>query len=389
MSEQWVYQLREQFPVASKTVFLDIAYENCGALFAQDAVSRFFHDWSDVSPQVIKAGGEGKGNILNIVADTRNLLANLLGGVDARLICYTKNTNEGINAILQGFSFTPGDNVVTNDQEHSSVIMPCLNLAEKGVTCKVAIADNGIVTPEMLMEQTDSQTRFVVVSHVQSRSGYKIDLPKLAELCHQKGIYLIVDAIQSLGFCPFDAKAWGIDAVASSCYKGLLGIEGIGFLYCSRELLDQITPVYIADNRFSKVDETNTQLRRLPDADARKLENSTQNFAGIYALHAGLKQLEQIGIDRISAHISSLFEMLYDGLSALGFTMITPRDAEMRCHSISIKCADPQALYTHFQSNGIFISFSAGKYVRLSIAPFTTPEDIGKALTAASLWKGN
>ncbi len=389
MDYDWVSELRAQFPAAEKTVFLDIAYENAGALFALEAAREFFRDWNDVSPSVVKAGGEGKGRIVDVVRRTRQAAAGLLGGVEPGQIAFLKNTNEGINALLQGFDWQPGDNVVTDSQEHPSVLMPCLNLSRFGVACKVAQPADGVsVTPELLLAHADEHTRFVVVSHVQSATGYRTDLPRLAAMCRKRGIFLVVDAIQSLGFIPFDAKAWGVDAVSASCYKGLLGTGGVGLLYASPELLRRVRPVYAAANACLGIDRTSWQLTGLDSPSASKLENSTMDFSGIYALLAGLERIHAIGIDQIAAHISGLFEQLYRGLEALGFSIVTPFHASERCHSLSILTDTPQALYCHFQQNGIFVSSSGGKYVRLSIAPFNNRQDIGKALKAASLWPG-
>lgn len=382
----WVNRLREQFPAAQNTTFLDIAYENSGSLFAKEAVYRFLEDWSDVSPEIVKAGGAGKGNIISVVAETRQLLAALLGGVDPKNIAFTKNTNEGISMILQGFPFRPGDNVVTDDQEHPSVLIPCLNLQPRGVECRIAVSPDQVsVTPDLLWQHVDGNTRMIVISHVQSCSGYRTDIQELARRCREKGIYLVVDAIQSLGFCPCDAEAWQVDAISSACYKGMLGTEGIGFLYCRDELLEQVWPVYAAANDCISIDKSGDrwELVLKDPKDARKLENSTMNFSGIYSLNAGLKQVIGIGVDNIYAHISNLVDMLFDGLLNQGYVIATPADKDRRCHSIAFEMSDLKAGYEYFERSGVFLSLSAGRFIRMSVAPFTIENDIRKALEVA------
>jgi len=382
----WVEELRSQFAVTEKTVFLDVAYENCGGRFLGEADERFYADWADVSPGVVKAGGAGKGRIIEVVAETRRLIAELLGGVDPGHVAFTKNTNEGINIVLQGFPFRAGDNVVTWDQEHSSVLMPCLNLERRGVECRVAVSPDGVsVTPDLLWQRVDKNTRIIGVSHVQSRTGYRIDLEGLARRCREAGIYLVVDAIQSLGFCPLDAAGWGVDAVATACYKGLLGAAGSGFLYCRGELLEQLWPVYAADNACLRIvnDDGNWSISCDDPGDARKLENSTLNFAGIYQLHAGLRQLLAIGMDAIHAHITELVDVLYAGLTELGYRIVTPADRDRRCHSLAMTMDDVKAGFAYFQSRGVFLSLSAGRYIRMSVAPFTTRGDIERTLAVA------
>lgn len=382
----WVNELRELFPVAKKTTFLDIAYENGGSTFVAAAAEQFVRHWSDVSPTIVKMGGAGKGEIVGVVAETRQLVADLLGGVSPKNVAFTKNTNEGISIILQGFPFRPGDNVVTDDQEHSSVLLPCLNLQRRGVECRIAVSPDKVsVTPDLLWEHVDDRTRMIVVSHVQSSSGYRIDLEELARRCRENGIYLVVDAIQSLGFCPVDAKAWGVDAIASACYKGLLGIEGIGILYCDDKLLREVWPVFAAANACITIDRSDSpwKVSCNDPADARKLENSTLNFLGIYVLNEGLKRLLGIGIGAVYHHISSLVGILYEGLIDLGFEVATPQNAERRCHSLSIKMSDVHQGYRYFQDQGVFLSLSGGRFVRMSIAPFTTEEDIRTVLAIA------
>ncbi|MCL2497205.1 MAG: aminotransferase class V-fold PLP-dependent enzyme [Symbiobacteriaceae bacterium] len=386
-SEAWVYKLRREFPVATKSTFLDIAYENCGATFTRQALEQYLQDWSDTSPGVVKAGGEGKGRTMEVVAVTRDHIARLLGGVDPSHIAFTKNTNEGINAVLQGFPFQTGDNVITFRDEHPSVIMPCLHLALQGVECRIAEADDGVsLIPEKLLSYANERTRFIVISHVQSRTGYKIDLEHLAALCRERGIYLLVDAIQSLGFCPLDAQAWRVHGVASACYKGLLGIHGLGFLYTAPELLQELTPVFVASNRAIRLDLAKPGLTFTLPSDGRKLENSTLNFIGIYVLLEALQRIERIGIDNIAHHISYLLTKLYTGLDALGYSVITPGDAKHRCHSLALADSTPEKLYAHFLEQGVFASLSGGRYLRLSVAPFNTEEDISEALRVAALY---
>jgi cysteine desulfurase / selenocysteine lyase len=232
----------------------------------------------------------------------------------------------------------------------------------------------------------DDNTRIVLVSHVQSRSGYRTDLRELARRCRQAGVYLVVDAIQSLGFCPVDAAAWGVDAVVSACYKGLLASGGIGLIYCHEQLLEQVWPVYLADNACMSIEnQDNRWAISCSDAkDARKLENSTLNFGGIYALNAGLRRLLAVGIDNIYSHISGLVDLLHEGLTELGYDIATPADKGQRCHSIAVRMSDAKTGFEYFQSRGVFVSLSAGRFVRMSVAPFNTQEDIKKALAVAA-----
>lgn len=389
MNEQWVEELRSQFPVTEQLAFFDIAYENCGSSFGREAMEQFFTDKADVGPGLVKAGGAGKGNAIGVIAETRELLRQFLRCPEVRNIAFTKNTNEGINMLLQGFPFQPGENVVTADLEHVSVLMPCLNVKRLGVECRVAKSPDGITLPvEALLAETNDRTRMMVVSYVQSSSGYKLDLPRLARECHKRGVYLVVDGIQALGFQKVDVQELGVDAMAASCYKGLLATEGVGFLYCGDELMTKVEPVFAADSPALTVDREQWEICCTDPGDARKLENGTISFMGIYGLNAGLKRLMQIGMDRIEAHVSGCLTYLYQELNALGYEIVTPFALERRCHSLMVRAGgDNQEMVDFFLERGVFFSRGRMDCVRISAAPFTTREDMDRQLRVARLWR--
>ena len=388
MDERWVRALRAQFPVTEKTAFFDIAYENCGSRFAREAMERFYEDKAAVGPGLVKAGGAGKGPAIEVIARTRARLARFLGAPDIRRIAFTKNTNEGVNLLLQGFPFRRGDSVVVGDLEHASVLMPCLNVRRLGAECRVARSPDGCTLPEeLLLSAADETTRIMVVSAVQSCSGYQLDLKRLAGECHTRGIYLIVDGIQALGFRRMDVSDLGIDALTASCYKGLLATEGVGFLYCAQALMEQVAPVFAADSPALGIDRESWSITCPDPGDARKLENGTISFMGIYGLDAGLERLMEIGMDRVERHVSDCFEYLYRGLEGLGFVIDTPFLPARRCHSLLVREQRSQELVDYCLERGVLFSRGRDGHVRISVAPFTTRGDMDKLLDTFRQWK--
>jgi len=64
---------------------------------------------------------------------TREAVAALLGGVDARRVVFTPNATTALNLALAGL-LRAGDHVVTTSLEHNAVMRPLTELAENGVT---------------------------------------------------------------------------------------------------------------------------------------------------------------------------------------------------------------------------------------------------------------
>lgn len=377
--------LRADMPVCARCTYMDCAYDCGGSRFALDAAKRYFDDWQQAAA-LCQRGGPGRQSFFELAADTRRDIARLLGVTTPEGVCFTRNTNEGISHILMGFDgFLPGDNIVTADIEHPSVLMPCLNTQRlRGVECRVVRAEGGeYLPPELYMSACDRHTRMIVLSHVQSSNGCKADLAALGAFCRERGIYLIVDAIQSLGFAPFEGEKWGVSAVSAAGYKGLLAGESSGFLWCAPGLLKHIWPVYTAAGAVMSVDRTAQpwQLTCSDPLSARKLENSSLDAPGIYMLSAGIKRVLDLGPENIEAHIRPLYERLYDGLTALGIRPVTPRDAAGSCASAAFDLPDKQGFFDGMMARGVVLTCS--RLLRISVAAFTNDDDIEKTLAAA------
>lgn len=385
----WVNALREEFPAAQKYAFFDIAYENCGAHFHEKAAAEYFRDKADIYPGIVKAGGSGKGRTIEVIGRTRQLLKEFLGAPDIKNLAFTLNTTQGMNLLLQsliwhgqGADGTPGDNIVVCDIEHVAVIMPCLHLRERGVEVRIVRAENGLyATAEDLLAAADEHTRVIALSYVQSSSGYKTDLKKLCTEAHKRGIFVIADAIQALGFEKLDVQELGVDGICTCCYKGLLSTEGVGFVYCSDALLAALHPIFAGANEATHFDRASSTMT-IDQTDARKLEAGTLPFEGIYVLQAGLERLLSIGMEEIGAHIASCLDEIVNGIHALGLETAGSPDRAHRCHSILLCTDRNQALTDSLAERGVFVSCGKEGYVRISVSPFTTQSDIDRLLSA-------
>ncbi len=389
MERTWLTELRSQFPVTESSAFFDIAYENCGARYMEEAIQRFFRDKADLSPDMPKLGGGGKGRVVDEIADTRRKLAEFLGAGSPKNIAFTANTCQAVSMAVMGLDYRPGDNIVVGRIEHVSVLMPCLQAKRQGAECKIVDGANGLwVTAEELLAAVDEHTRVVVVSYVQSSSGYRIDLKKLVKECHERGVLVVTDAIQALGLIDVDVRDLGVDALAGSPYKGMLGKEGMGFLYLSDAMLPKVAPIFACYNAAMTVDRENAAIQCLDPLDARKLEAGTIPFSSIYVLGEAMELFRKIGKDEITEHVSACFEEAYRGLEDLGYRMATPFCKEERCASFLVSVEQETAFTGYLAKRGVYISAGKPGYARVSVAPFTDREDIDKLLTAAKDWLG-
>ncbi|MEO1237443.1 MAG: aminotransferase class V-fold PLP-dependent enzyme [Planctomycetota bacterium] len=179
----------------------------------------------------------------------KGLAADLIGAQGPHEIAFVPNTSTGLAMVAKGLEMRPGDRVVITDVEYPANRYPWEDLKRWGVeVIEVPQDDDGRVSVEAVCDAVNDRTRAVAISHVQYASGFCIDLRPIADMVHQAGGYLCVDAIQSCGVRPVDVEAMGIDFLAADGHKWMLGPEGLGFFYCRAELCDRLHPNVVGWN---------------------------------------------------------------------------------------------------------------------------------------------
>ena len=225
------------------------------------------------------------------VIETRRLLANLFSVPDPQTVIFTPGLTYSLNMLLQGF-LCKGDHVICSGMEHNSVMRPLETLLGQGVSYDIAPCDaNGLLDPAQLASLIKKETRAVVMVHASNVCGTVMPLDEVSAVCAHHKLRLIVDAAQTAGLLPIDARK--VDALAFPGHKKLLGPQGIGGFIIKKDFADQIKSV-ILGGTGSRSDEF-TQPDALPD----KFESGTLNIPAIIGLKAALEYLQEQGIDTL------------------------------------------------------------------------------------------
>ena len=101
------------------------------------------------------------------------------------------SASEAIVLIASGIDFKPGDNIVTNDLEFPSTVLPWLQMKEHGIEVRLVRSRNWQLTPEDVVAHIDERTRLVTVSHVSYLSGLRLDIDPIARAAHAHGALLL------------------------------------------------------------------------------------------------------------------------------------------------------------------------------------------------------
>ena len=362
--------VRELFPALDGRTYLNTAAEGLIGTPQADAMARYAAD---------KALGEpGRAACAVIEQRCRERAAQLLG-VESDEIAFVASTARGIDAVIQSVDWRRGDNIVLSDLEYPTNAYAAIKLQERGVEMRVVAARGGAIALEDLADRLDARTRVVVASLVSFKSGFRFDLDALADVVHDAGAWLLVDAVQALGATPVDATR--ADFVVAATYKWLLGSHGIAVLCVNRRLHERIAPPYVGWRGVVDIFAPDRFSRYTLHPDARRFEEGMPNYLGLYVLDSALELLGRIGIDAIAEHDSRLAGRLLDGYARLGVEPLTPADPAERAGIVAIEHPSCAEIARRLAERQVF---AWGKDGRLRVAThlYNTEADVDAYLDA-------
>lgn len=306
---------RANYPALERWIYMDVA--------GRGVLSRGVRAALDAHLDARMLDGGDKPRFFELIEETRARFAQLINA-DADEVAFTKNISEGINMIATGFHWQRGDSVILcPGLEHPNNVYPWLNMRRYGLEVREVAPRDGHIPVEEMVRRMDGGTRVVTASTVTFAPGFRTDVETLGRACRERGALLLVDAAQSAGILHTDVRGSLIDALVVSTQKGLLGLYGMGFLYCRREWAERMQPAYLARFGVDLGDADSHEASMGGDAyrlmpGARRFDLGNYNYAATAAVHAALGELAAIGTQRIERHVTGLTQVLAQGFLDLG-----------------------------------------------------------------------
>ncbi|MFB5083923.1 aminotransferase class V-fold PLP-dependent enzyme [Symbiobacterium thermophilum] len=350
-----------------------------------------------------EAGNPGRsGHRLSLAAGrrvwaVRQAVAELFGAPDPLRVIFTHNGTMAVNLALGGL-LSPGDRVVCTGMEHNAVIRPLRDLEELGIEVVIAPCDSeGRLDLEAFRRVVEAApTRMVALNHASNVTGTICPVAEAAAIAHRAGALVLVDAAQSAGSVPIDMGAMGIDLLAFTGHKGLLGPTGTGGLILGERVNAAEMKPLVRGGTGSR-----SAMERQPPDLPDRFEAGTVNFVGIAGLGAGIQALAELGgPEEIGRRERQLARQLWEGLSEIpGVRLYGPADFSQRVAVVSFTVEGRTVsevggrldeefgilarvgLHCAPVAHRTLGTFPQGT-VRLSPGPFNTPEQIDQAVAA-------
>lgn len=317
---------REDFPALK-----DIAYFDNGATSLKPrCVIEKINEYYEKYSSNIHRGEYAYANKTNKEYDgVRSIVRKFINANNDKEIIFTSGSTMSLNMIAFGFVkniLEDGDEILLNKGEHASLVMPYLVLQkEKNINVKFAKLDeNYELTLESIKESITDKTKVVALSYITNVIGDIRDVKEITKYCHERGIYVVVDASQAVGHIKVDVEDLDVDFLAFSGHK-MLGPTGIGILYGKEKLLDKLVPLMYGGGMNQYFEEDGSyELKPLPS----RLEAGTPPIAEAIGLGEACKYIMNIGEENIHKHELELKKYLLKELSKIDNIILYNKTSE-------------------------------------------------------------
>ena len=307
-------------------------------------------------------------------------------------IIFTSGTTASVNlvAFCFGEAFVKeGDEVIVTEAEHHSNIVPWQMMCQrKGAVLRVLpVDDDGHLRIDILEELISDRTRIMALTHISNVVGIVNPVKEIIDICHSRGVPVLVDGAQGAVHCKVDVQDMDCDFYVFSGHK-LYAATGTGVLYGKRKWLEAMPPYMGGGEMVGNVRFSGTTYAPLP----MKFEAGTQNFASAATLKPAIEFINLLNDNELVNNIDKIRDYLLDYLKGDGRIRLfgVPRgtyDKKIPLFSFAVEGVHHEDLALILDKMGVAVRsgqmcaeplmdrFGVTGMLRASLAPYNTMEE--------------
>ncbi|KAL3295971.1 cysteine desulfurase [Colletotrichum asianum] len=367
-----------------KITYLNASYQPPSNLIIHGAITKFSSEGlysAHPKPQWQSA-----------VEETRELVGRYINA-DPSSIAFTRDTTEGLNSSARSLKFTPGDNVVVLDSEHPNHVYGWMALRTAGLEVrqvptipeaeksgKVTAANAATFAPYV-----DERTRAIGISSIMFHSGQWNDVADICKAYRPRGIHVLADLTQQVGFAEVDVKALGVSAAAFSLHKGLNNPTGFAAFYVDPAVITEMdpTPPIVGYGAVSNVraDLLVPSESLVYHPTARRYEHLNLSLVAAASAKAFLTfYLDSMGPRRVQEHLYNLGDVLREGCKEIGVKIVGPTSRKEHApHLYILDLHDPRWMEL-LKDHGVLVTpYRLG--IRVSFGFYNNSSDVKKLIS--------
>lgn len=389
-----VNEIRQMFPLLSRQIYGKqlIYFDNAATSQRPQSVLDLWNRLSTQSNANIHRGIHRLSEEATAeYENTRDYVRQFLNAQHREEIVFTSGTTAAIN--LVAFSFGEafvgeGDEVIVSEVEHHSDIVPWQMMCQrkKALLKVLKVDDSGHLMVDSLNSLITERTKIVAVTQISNVLGIVNPIDRIVEICHSKGVPVLVDGAQGIVHHGMDVTKTDCDFYAFSGHK-IYAATGVGVLYGKKKWLDKMPPYMGGGEMISTVKFSGTTYAPLPE----KFEAGTQNFTGVPTLRPAIEMALMMRDESLTKYCDGVKEYLMEELlkneRITLYGVPSSMEEKIPLFSISVKGAHHEDLALILDKMGIAARsgqmcaepcmdrFGVTGMLRLSLAPYNTMEE--------------
>ncbi len=387
-------EIREMFPILSRKVYGKnlVYFDNAATSQRPLSVMNLWKQLSENSNANIHRGIHRLAEeATDAFESTRDYIQQFLNAEHREEIIFTSGTTASIN--LVAFSFGEafvheGDEIIVSEAEHhSNIVSWQMMCGRKKATLNVLkVDDSGHLDMNSLENLLSEKTKLLAMTQISNVLGLVNPIEKVIELCHSKGVPVLIDGAQGVVHCGIDVQKTDCDFYAFSGHK-IYAATGTGVLYGKKKWLDAMPPYMGGGEMIATVKFSGTTYAPLPE----KFEAGTQNFNAIPTLRPALELARKMNEPELQKYSDQVKRYMYESLvndeRITLYGTVQDISEKIPLFSISVKNAHHEDLALILDKMGISVRsgqmcaepcmdrFGVTGMLRISLAPYNTMEE--------------
>jgi len=326
--------------------------------------------------------------------NARSYIAGFINAESEKEIIFTRGTTESINlmaTVLDSWVFA-NEEVLVTAMEHHSNLVPWQQLCkrQKAKLKIIPVSNDGELDLDLFREMLSPKVKLLALTHISNVLGTINPLKEIIEIAHSFGIPVLVDGAQAIAHTKVDVQDLDCEFYAFSAHKAY-GPMGIGVLYGKETWMKRLPPYQFGGEMIEQVHFEESTFNTLP----YKFEAGTPNVAGVLGMEAGLRYIENQGIENIQQHEDQLLEYATGLLQDIeGVRIVGKAKAKTAVLSFVINGIHPYDIGSILDQMGVAIrtgnhcaqplveSFGLPGTIRASFAMYNTRAEVDTFIAA-------
>jgi kynureninase len=313
---------------------------------------------------------------INLPLSVGDKIGQLIGAAAGQVVCCDSISLNLFKVLAAALAANPGRIEVLSTQDNFPTDLYMVQGLQQLLgdqRCQLRL-----VNEDDLATAVNANTAVLLVTEVNFRSGRRLNLSQLSQLCHHHGALLIADLAHSAGAMAIELDDWRVDYAVGCSYKYLNGGPGApGFVYVAQRHQAQLRQPLTGWMGHAQPFAFDPQYQ--PASDIRAMLTGTPSIIALAAVDAALAAFQGQSLAQLHQQALDLADSFHHYLEQGGvlpqLQRLTPLDRAQRGCQLSYAHEQAYAICQAMIDAGVIADFRAPHYLRLGFTPLYLSAD--------------